>query len=86
MALKVCFRSLVLPLLARQRFGLYYNMPVVGTLRTHFFLRFLFQPRLLQIDTCSGTGFFHAFNRHILRRLKFPLAWMLQSGDLLARV
>ena len=26
---QVCFRSVMLPLLARQRFGFYYNMPVV---------------------------------------------------------
>lgn len=26
---RVCFRQVMLPLLARQRLGLYYNMPVV---------------------------------------------------------
>lgn len=49
---KVCFRSAMLPLLARQRFGFYYNMPV--------------------IDTCSGTGFFHAFSKHMALRLRLP--------------
>ncbi|KAK0390204.1 hypothetical protein QR680_019431 [Steinernema hermaphroditum] len=27
---RVCFRNVMFPLLARQRFGLYYNMPLVG--------------------------------------------------------
>lgn len=85
----VCFKNVVLPLLPRMIFGLYYNTPLVS-LRHHInqvllmyigcqqIFRYcktilLFVLFLLQIYGCERSGLFHAFSKHILHSLNIKL-------------
>lgn len=70
---KVCFRDAMFSSLARQRRGLYYNTPLVA-----FTYSSLNIYHFVQVDGCSGSGLFRAFNRHVLHRLKVK-----QEGPLL---
>lgn len=67
----VCFRNLVLPLLPRMIFGLYYNTPIV---RSHFVIsqKYL-NLNSFQVNGCEGSGLFQAFSDHILHRMQIPL-------------
>ena len=51
--LQVCFREVMFPLLARQRLGLYYNMPVVRLYLSKFYYSVHFGGRIRMFFDCS---------------------------------
>ncbi|VDK82571.1 unnamed protein product [Litomosoides sigmodontis] len=76
----VCFRNAMFSMLARQRLGLYYNMPCTCSppfsLYHHSVIRYPAPAPLM-----TGSGLIHAFSQHILHRLMIR-----QNGPLLDKV
>lgn len=68
----VCFKNLVMPLLPRMIFGLYYNTPIVSVL-IHCLIRHLNYLIFFKIFGCENSALFNAFSEHILHRLQIKL-------------
>ncbi len=67
----MCFREAMLPLLARQQLGFFYNMPIVSVLSAEgMYIKCGWIMHFLQVNGCYGSGFFNAFTHHVLWRLK----------------